>query len=554
MSIERLSGFLQKHRDELVARPVPFGRPEAMHNAVVRMRNTLRVAGNPRPPRDRITEALKILYGQGVHAAMAGHARFLCWALLVGEPALLTKTELAQELLGAIDARVREGQLSVTGWRGLLEAYFAVPSSWDAPPAWHDLREMLRRSLDAILKRARYRPNWMGLLAEHRNLLGDDPCGRYAAAVASGDNAVLDPLRLVLRVPEESWFWKELILAQVRDACRQEDKLFMERTSRLVPSISGQKALVDDALVLLLTRHAQTLSGQPSELLKSLAIEHWGSPHLFSQARWNLVDPPVKQMVQEWITREDLRDFFAVLQADGAADERRLEFWLRYVRQIEYAQFALGQYAYESQKLDYVELRQKRKDRIARLTDQPDTLNNAFIIKIKDMLFVEFGQVGNACYIYRLDKCPFNPTEKVLQLWKLKNRKVCEHNFSHHHTWEYRLEELLRGYGILPDRDTAVAGLSKHGAKVKSPGPTPAIPRAVSATPTIRSTSTSAEQARQLNQKLIIDFATKQNLVVLDHTSKSGALWVLHDDHRTEIARMLRALGMSYKPGKGWWI
>jgi hypothetical protein len=444
-----------------------------------------------------------------------------------------------------------DGRLSLFGWRGLLEGYLLHDPASGGRAGWEALRELLRTTLPMVTSRARFKPDWLNVVNDHANLLTPTPCDRYGAALLKGDTNETDALRTRLQIAGQSWFWRELILSQVRHVTGLNDAEFVACTPAAVTSVRRFPVLTDDALVLLLTRHASTLAHQPSKELQELAVTTWGSPNLSSQARWNLVDPPIKRMVQEWLVREDLKDFFALLQQDGAADERRLQFWLRYAKQIDYAHFALGPYAFESIHPDYIELRKKRHDRICRLTDAGDNRNNAFILKIKDLLLVEFGQTGNACYIYWIDKAPFKIRLSDTSRYLLKDRSSCLLAMSHSHHWESNFEYELGRHGVLPDAGNPLIPYSRLNAASGFQESA----RSFNPAPFSQPMNGIATQVSTIDHAAVVRFAQQNRLVVIDNTAKiNGALWVIHKKANDAIAHQLQAYGMKYAESRGWWM
>jgi hypothetical protein len=522
-----------------------------MEKAVVTLQQRLTAVSELKPSRDRIAEAIDILFKHGVARAVETHARFLCWGMTFPDKSLLKDGGHLVPLLSALRERMADGRLSLFGWRGLLEGYLLHDPASGGRAGWEALRELLRMTLPMVTSRARFKPDWLTVVNDHLNLLTPNPCDRYAVALFKGDTNETDALQTRLQIAERSWFWRELILSQVRHVTGLSDAEFVACTPAAVTSVRRFPVLTDDALVLLLTRHASTLAHQPSEELQGLAVTTWGSPNLSSQARWNLVDPPVKRMVQEWLVREDLKDFFALLQQDGAADERRLQFWLRYAKQIDYAHFALGPYAYESIHPDYVELRKKRLDRICRLTNAGDDSNNAFILKIKDLLLVEFGQTNNACFIYKIQEAPFNINQAEISRYLLKRGSVSLPKLSHVGLWENRFETILRDLGVLPDTDQpigfanaphVIVGFRENAADFKA---------ALSSRPA----AGIATQVSAINRATVVRFAQQNRLVVIDNTAKiKGALWVIHNKTNDAIAKQLEAYGMKYAASRGWWM
>ena len=108
----------------------------------------------------------------------------------------------------------------------------------------------------------------------------------------------------------------------------------------------------------------------------------------------------VKNLVLKWLIGRDLQAFFQLFKSDHQADQdnRRLDFWMRYLDLIEDAYFALGEEAYLSQKDDYVQLRRSNPDRILRLENGGSPKNNAFIMKIGQIAIVEFGDKGKCLF------------------------------------------------------------------------------------------------------------------------------------------------------------
>src|SRR5690606_5170206 len=154
-----------------------------------------------------------------------------------------------------------------------------------------------------------------------------------------------------------------------------------------------------------------------SSLLKQAALEHWGSPQMRSkQNAWlQYIEQPVCAMVVAWFAKEDLEHFFTLLKGDAEVDQSRLFYWLRFANQMTYTRIVMGVDAWYSRNTDFVAFREKNKGRISRLEGAPSH-NNAVVMQIDNYFFVEFSGTGNACYVYRADRAPFNPDKPVLDL------------------------------------------------------------------------------------------------------------------------------------------
>lgn len=512
--------------------------------------------GTLRAPPDRIAEAIACCRHDGAEAAVRFHGRFLPLGLTEAPKPLINDTRLFPDILAAIRTAIAEKRFSRAGWRGLLDTYFAFdggPGQKQPLPNWLALRSLLAETLGTLAAQARSLPPWVEVLREHANLLSDRPGDRYAAGVLAGDTEALQPLQSVLGVPETSWFWRELVLSQVRHIVSLDDRNYLSHLNHLIDSIRPHKMLWDEALVLLLDRHARSLANRPHEALLSLAIEAWGSTHKLRPARrWGLVQQAAMKMVQQWLVREDLKDFFELLQQDGAADRRRLQFWLQYTKSIDFAFFLLGPYVFNNPDPAYVKLRRKKADRSARLTDCAAG-NNAFILQIGEYVFAEFGETGNACYCYELRKLPFDTLGGSLPLYKVKNRSLTFNPVSHGPGWERRFAKVLEDLGIYPndaDDPPAYPSIpSQPAASVREPGIAPQSPRpAPTPQPTAPEPPSNVFSMTRLRAA-----CAHHGLMVIDDRARGGSIWVKGGPVSNDFARQLRLWGFAFSAGKGYW-
>lgn len=570
-------GKLQHHmahaREAIAMDGAPFGRPEAMVRAVVDIRRRVNGALGPLVQRNRIREALDLLEGKGLQVACATHLRFLCWALgetHTGVPALLQRTDgVVGDLLNVIDEALAERTLPLSAWRGLLAAYFAPeirPTGRADADNWRALRGFLAGSLATLEAQARFTPDWLRALLDHRDILTKQPCERYAAAVFAGQEDILAPLRDHIGVPQTSWFWDELILSQVRHLCRLPDAEYLGAVDRFLVVLRHHPLLADDALTLILGRHHRSLAAVPHLGLQDFATERWGSPHIHAQAKWSLVDPPIKQMVREWIVREDLKLFFDLLSADGATDQRRLDFWLRFAKQIDFAHFALGPAVFDSPRPDYVDMRKRRLQRTSRLTNPGNPDNNAFILKLGAFFFVEFGQTGNAAYGYQAEDLPFRLPTSAINLHEAKNQRRSIFRQPHNGDWEHKFLLALESLGIHPDDDRrAGRSVGPSTPRPTAPPPStrtvspPARPPAFAPLPPpdpapVRTAALrSSGGGDPLWSLPALAIARRHGLDVLDQRPKSGCLWFLTDDATHPARHDLEKLGFRFTEGRGFW-
>jgi hypothetical protein len=138
------------------------------------------------------------------------------------------------------------------------------------------------------------------------------------------------------------------------------------------------------------------------------------TPDLLESSSQALVSAPVP-VISEQLKREYIETFFTKLAEDGLANSRRMNFWMRYVNCVLHIQFALGTAALTaltSSDPDMVALHGKLEGLISEL-DAP--ANNAFIMDMGKLTFVEFGNMDNALYGYKSENLPFD-TKQLLRL------------------------------------------------------------------------------------------------------------------------------------------
>lgn len=411
-----------------------------------------------------LDRALEILYREGIISACETKLRYLCHALMrpyaIDQQQLIADANRFPQIINYLESR--RDTLPIYGWQGLLNTYFQFDGGMDdnSKANWRQLRTFLNKTLANIQARitGHRTQQWMSSLIEHRNLLTDDPCGRYAPAVLCGNFHEINTLRNNLHIPEHSWFWIALLRSQAQTLTALNDDNFEKRLAGVLRQIL-KPSIVPDILARLLDRyyHSRFKNTAHAELQK-MVIETWGSPNFGRNIRWGHIDnPEVRQMVQRWLSREDIQDFFYLLLQDKVGDERRLRFWMRYADQIQETHIALGKHALSNDP-DYVEIRKRKSGRVSILIDN-DSKNNAFIMNFGQYVVVEFGVTGNACYIYAGSKFPMPEYSKVqnnamptnrIFLGEIKNRSLGKW-LSHGSTnWEERFESVLEQLKIYP--------------------------------------------------------------------------------------------------------
>ena len=544
MSLDRLRAHLDSAVRERWEDGRPAGNADAMAKAVRTIRTRVDGASQAAAQTDRVRSALALLYQEGPERALATHPRYVCWGLLTPMPqgVLLSNRRLFRPTLKGIERLFERKALTTNAWRGLLGGYLGAPPTMmaEAEENWTELRGFLASSLPVLESRVRVQPAWLSVLGSGRALLGDQPCAPYAEAMLTGHAEAVEQLRDTLMIPMESWFWERLLLAQAREAARLVDKPFLEVLDRLLPHVGKNPRIVNEALAVLLSRYAASLSSRPHEDLKALALAQWGSPNLHSQAKWALVEPPVKSMVREWLVREDLIDFFEILKEEKETDGRRLAFWMRYYKQMEYAHLAFGSGVYNSTNRAVVDLLSKKKGRYCRLIGS-GSRNNAIIMKLGGHFFVEFSQTGNACYGYNQDLVPFDLRKSEQHIHALKsvpNAFQESHVDSSMKSWEDKYGERLRDFGIFPDQVAKPAVRQPVASKLVNATSRPVSPPGAGV---------------PAWEREFLEVRQRYGLRIEDHRKNGGNLWALHlrDDDR--IARDLKEIGFRFVAQRGWW-
>lgn len=550
MTLARLKSHMLSYAQDYQSQQPAIGRPHAMPKAVKAMSKKYSGGGELRDAKDRILEAITAFYEEDTDDVVLKYGRHLCWGLMTETTdyaPLLAQNDFFADLLSSLKKGFDDNRLRLVAWRGLLEGYLTASEviRSESPINWELLRHYLSETFAQVIGKAKFKPDWVLVLEQNPELLSDQPCAKYADSVLKGDDDLLNQLQKELHIPEESWFWHELLIEQVRTAVAYPDNQFSQILDTLLTTLEKFPLFATEALKLLLTRYEKSFSSQPHQKLQDFAVDKWGSPALSSQAQWGLVEPPVKQMVMEWLVLEDLKDFFEVLQGDGEADERRFKYWLRFLKQINYAKIGLGRAAMFSRRQDLVDLKRRKKERIFSLI-QSGLHDNAFVLKIGDYFFVEFSQTGHATYGYTKDSIPFNLNSTEISRHKLKESgyvlREIHRDSSNWRTWEYKFDKALAQLGIYPD--------SQLTNRTK---PTNQLHTAPTNNRYSNARNAQSRQSVELYEDAFNEFCTEFSLTYIDNRDKGGALWVKYYRTDNNIARTLKKMGFKYAVGKGYW-
>ncbi|MBV5340274.1 MAG: hypothetical protein J0665_12075 [Deltaproteobacteria bacterium] len=553
--LERLREKMSQSFDELRFRPTAWGQPHLMAMALAEVKKAFDTPTSLLPERS----IAKVLDGYRRSGSLPTFLdlKYACFGVgqeLSDNWCLFDDDPLFGKLLVQVDGLRTEPRRFRKGYQGLLSSYFSYALyARDSQKNWEHLRGYLADRLPAA-KYATPVASWLTLLDEHQNLLGPKPCERYVHELREGNKDVVvhQTLREGLGVPRESWVWQELVLSQIEVACCHDDQCYKEDLARLLRLLQANTMLSVNLVIrcvsMLVCRYAQCSSRPEHPALRDAAVSHIGNPWL-KRTAWdahvkNKDGQPyeaARQMVNGWIKRRLIKDFFELLSDDGSADLRRLNYWLRFEPVVEDMWFALGPHASKHPSPDFKDFRNRARGRLLTLEGSGAPQNNAFIMQLGTVTVVEFGSKGNAAYMYSSEeKMPFDLGKNWISMFKLKNMRLGK-RFIHMGDWEEKIDEILCPLiGFRPSQGRVIRRREEGPLARPTPRAQTSMPRPFSG-------------LYDREMEVLKYLKNIHNLSVDDRRPQGGALWVLMDNNTSEIYKLLVSEGFKYKPGKGWW-
>lgn len=468
-----------------------------------------------------------------------------------------------EAVLGGVDSWSARPSAFRRCYQGLAKSYFTYDAFGGNAPVtarnnWKLLREYLHDK-NSLIKDRQVNPDWVATATGNRQLFGENPCAPYIDELLRGDASAIDHLCAELGIAKASWFLRELVLAQIRGATQLSDSQFKGLLPRMLELLANNDVLRDRGLVMLLDRYVKVPGMHLQQNLRDWSVLWWGNPWLPSnETRWGGVVPEARSMVSDWLKLEFIETFFTKLAEDGLGDRRRMEFWKRYVKAIDNIEFALGSTARNARDRDFVALRKKMDGLICHLDASGS--NNAFIMRMGDLVAVEFSGMGNALYGYDARRTvPFDTAEPLRlpqydhNSLKQKNRSILwlshQDGINGWSKWEQMFDAKLREeFGIKPQ--TAATRVARPSSQPRSARPPENLPPHREQ-PAVEGAG--AEVPRHYNRFALNKLAHRLGLRIEDRTPKGGSLWVLTDDSDRQVAEILSTWGFQHKIGKGWW-
>jgi hypothetical protein len=538
----RLQAILEREAQKLISGRHAIKPPTELISRVGRLRRRCGNGVARVVTSERIREAALALKARGA-AALTGQERFvLAYGLAQPLDALrgqsvIGSAVLAANVLELWEKHARLGRIRPATWRGLFRSFLqAAPG-----PAAERLRRLLKATLPGVREQARGEPSWLQTVQRHAGLLNDAPCTPYIEEIVHGRRQKLDDLIVSLAPPAPSWFWRALLDALFSQISRLSDAAFEQQIAFILglADLSQLQGDRDEILARTLDRYAESNVRERHQALLDYALDAWKSPQLQSSVSWSRVAPDTKRMVCGWLALEDLEDFYRVCQGDREVDERRLKYWLRFKEQISFTQILLGRSLFWSRNPDVQRFRNRKHGRLGQLTGGTIS-NNAMLMRVGKLVFVEFSETGNACYPYREEHLPFKLGSSSYAVQSLRHlgavSKSQTYRLIHHQSWEEVFDGALEGWGIRPD--------------VRQQGRSGRWASTVSA-------QSGADRAGRPAWALglspgLVDLIIARQIKVEDLRANGGSLWVFSTPDSLGLHDWLITGGFKYKQGKGY--
>lgn len=461
-------------------------------------------------------------------------------------------------------------------YQALLQSYFAftevdaLASKTVAKGNFNTLRAYLSSNLPVVTRPAAKlaAPAWVGVLKEHANLLTDDPCSRYVSELVKGGTDRLSAVCDGLGISRESWVWHEVVLAYLREVCELDDKAFANVLPRALDLANGQMNLKLDestarnVIAELVKRYERSTPRPEHPRLRDLAVAFIGNPWLKKTA-WDawVKHEPARKMVDGWLKVRLIRDFFELLAQDGAAEKRRLDYWLRFESVIDDMWFVLGDDARANRTPEFKELRSRMTGRDRVLAGNTTSNNNAFVMRIGKLLLIEFGVTNNACFVYDAPNFFLDLDQQHLQITELK-QPASATKLSHTWGWETKFDnEICPRIGFWPSgrpkgrsSPGAGAGASPEERSSHTVDWPFATKAATYGTKPVANSST-VPQSEGGDLAVWLRYCSANGIKYEDLRSKGGSLWVYADASQNPgVLHWLERLGFKLKPGRGYWL
>lgn len=462
--------------------------------------------------------------------------------------------QLLRQLLKLVDYEREQPRRFRKCYQGLMHSYFSYPifdeNSQTAVENWKILQRYLGNRREVALSATNV-PTWLLTLDRHTNLVTSRPCEPYAADLLAGNKKNLLSATEGIGIGAGSWVWQAAIvtMAEAVTESRDDDE-FRRMLNSLLDvleddsEVTLSESVVVRCLAMVLIRYRKCSERPEHHKLRDMAVDHIGNPWL-KQPAWDayVKRDEARKMVDGWLKRRLISDFFALLSEDGSADQRRLNYWLRFEPVIDDMWFALGSHARYANSSEFREMRRRMEGRLHYLNGQGSPFNNAFLMKIGNLLIVEFGVHGNATYIFHAEDSKIDFSKQELSTFRLKGSNHLV-RLIHRGDWESEFDLWL----------TSRIGWRPGTIVNRQPLPkTPIVSASETALLKEADFKKRKSGGKPLDLNALAQLIDEKGLKYQDKRNKEGAIWILTDDLDLIVNMKLMLLGFRYKERRGWW-
>ncbi|WP_081413051.1 type I Zorya anti-phage system protein ZorC [Chitinilyticum aquatile] len=565
---EKLASILIRHGFSTQRDISPLRKFTGLEQASHDVNQRFDFGAPPIPPLDQRRAAIrKLIAGESMSMR---DWRLISYGLtdaVIDGKCILQRTDLFEKVRVHYVDEIRKADLRRKTWFGLVASYFGFCDERRKDnPAWIALRGLIFSGFKQIESSQTIAKKWISIVKRHVSVFSDTPSLHLAKRILDGDLSELSELKATLQIPESSWLWSSLFDDMASSLERMGDSEFYGRIDKLIGLIDIFVLHGDLILSVILARYSVSDSHDTIHYkLKDIALERWGSPQI--GLRKNLwlqhVNEDVLKMVLRWFAKDDLEHFFKLLQGEDGVDQRRLNYWLRFVNQMAFTRLVLGDDAFYDKSADFIEFREKNKGRFAKLRGGRP-YDNAFMMRIADYVFVEFSGTGNACYVYHHDTLPYRIESAYLhlnddlkKLMPLGVVGIKQNKFNHMSGWEDKADQLLLKLGISADPHSSAprpTGSSSQSIKRTGHDRNNSLPSMAGRGST---NPRDAEHQRRVDD--VIRAARNElknkncNLPEVDNRSKDGVFWFITNSRIASVDGKLIGWGFKYA-ARGYWI
>lgn len=375
-------------------------------------------------------------------------------------------SENFSRLLNYYYSQITKDNMGRLSWYWLFLSYFSIDIDNTDNQLSKDninhLKDFLYKTHTKFTENQDFLPEWAKLLGEHKNILSDTPCDRYAEAYLHGKQDEINKIKESFGISEKSWFWHQLTLSVVRYATDlKQDFTFKSQISSLIAFLEKHHGYRDEAIKLILERYYKCTDKSVNATLRDYIIRPnvWKNPKLRNTgiaSKWHHVDERVWRMVFGWVTREHLRMFFEIISGRHGAMKDRFSFWSQYIEQITFTKLVFGPTT-QIQRRKNPEIKKlfEEEDGVYSLLNSSNRDLDAFIIQINNYVFVEFSMNGNAAFIYEHKNMPFGLNDRKMNDNTFGNglKSAQQDKIIHNGDWQFSTKNRLMRLGIFPDNN-----------------------------------------------------------------------------------------------------